>query len=95
MRPRITTVLTALALTTIAAPSAFAQNGPPTGRAANDGGMLAAPSETQVPQYNSAGAVIGGPENEMGSNNCAARFRSFDPASGTYRGSDGRRHPCP
>jgi hypothetical protein len=26
---------------------------------------------------------------------CRARFRSFDPASGTYRGFDGQRHPCP
>lgn len=26
---------------------------------------------------------------------CAARFRSFDPASGTFLGYDGRRHPCP
>jgi hypothetical protein len=26
---------------------------------------------------------------------CAQRFRSYDPASGTYLGYDGRRHPCP
>ena len=26
---------------------------------------------------------------------CAQRFRSYDPASGTYLGSDGLRHPCP
>jgi hypothetical protein len=26
---------------------------------------------------------------------CAARFRSYDPASGTYLGFDGMRHPCP
>ena len=26
---------------------------------------------------------------------CAARFRSYDPASGTYLGYDGIRHPCP
>jgi hypothetical protein len=26
---------------------------------------------------------------------CQARFRSFDPASGTYLGFDGARHPCP
>ncbi|MGN8547187.1 BA14K family protein [Bradyrhizobium sp. 13971] len=23
-----------------------------------------------------------------------ARYRSFDPASGTFLGRDGRRHPC-
>jgi hypothetical protein len=26
---------------------------------------------------------------------CAARFRSYNPATGTYLGFDGRRHPCP
>ena len=26
---------------------------------------------------------------------CARTFRSFDPASGTYLGYDGLRHPCP
>jgi len=26
---------------------------------------------------------------------CQQRFRTFDPASGTYMGRDGRRHPCP
>lgn len=26
---------------------------------------------------------------------CANRFRSYDPASGTYLGYDGTRHPCP
>jgi len=26
---------------------------------------------------------------------CARRFRSYDPASGTYLGYDGLRHPCP
>jgi hypothetical protein len=26
---------------------------------------------------------------------CSQRFRSYDPASGTYLGYDGFRHPCP
>ena len=26
---------------------------------------------------------------------CVQRFRSYDPASGTYLGYDGMRHPCP
>ncbi|WP_213774496.1 BA14K family protein [Bradyrhizobium sp. dw_78] len=26
---------------------------------------------------------------------CAQRYRSYDPASGTYLGYDGARHPCP
>ncbi|MBF9233123.1 BA14K family protein [Microvirga sp. BT350] len=31
----------------------------------------------------------------VGVNYCAQRFRSYDPASGTYLGYDGLRHPCP
>jgi hypothetical protein len=27
-------------------------------------------------------------------NSCARRYRSYDPASGTFRGYDGRRYPC-
>lgn len=27
-------------------------------------------------------------------NSCAQRFRSYDPATGTYLGYDGQRHPC-
>ena len=26
---------------------------------------------------------------------CASRFKSYDPATGTYLGHDGARHPCP
>jgi BA14K-like protein len=26
---------------------------------------------------------------------CASRFKSYDPATGTYLGHDGLRHPCP
>ncbi len=29
------------------------------------------------------------------SNGCAARFRSYNPATGTYLGYDGINHPCP
>jgi hypothetical protein len=29
------------------------------------------------------------------SGSCAQRYRSYDPASGTYLGYDGQRHPCP
>ena len=28
-------------------------------------------------------------------NYCAQRYRSYDPASGTYLGYDGQRYPCP
>jgi hypothetical protein len=51
------------------------------------GGVLAA----QRPYYYSPGYVYGG--DAVGY--CASRFRSYDPASGTYLGYDGYRHPCP
>jgi hypothetical protein len=31
----------------------------------------------------------------QGDSYCAQRYRSYDPASGTFMGFDGRRHPCP
>lgn len=42
------------------------------------------------------GALLGGALNHPYSygGSCAARFRSYDPASGTYLGRDGYRHPC-
>ena len=38
-----------------------------------------------------------GPEVAQGDTTawCQARYRSYDPASGTYLGFDGIRHPCP
>ena len=56
-----------------------------------------------------AGAIIGGAlaqqqaqaaptyvvPNSGGDAYCAQRYRSYDPASGTYLGYDGLRHPCP
>jgi hypothetical protein len=41
----------------------------------------------------SYGYTEGGPVADDGS--CAQRYRSYDPASGTYLGYDGQRHPCP
>jgi hypothetical protein len=49
-----------------------------------------------------AGAIIGGAiassQAQARSDEvayCSQRFRSYDPASGTYLGYDGLRHPCP
>jgi hypothetical protein len=48
-----------------------------------------------------AGAVIGGAiaNSQARANDavayCAQRYRSYDPASGTYLGYDGNRHACP
>jgi hypothetical protein len=56
----------------------------------------------QRPIYNSSSDWgpdwYSGPSNGMRDQgvaaSCQARFRSFDPATGTYLGFDGRRHPC-
>ena len=94
MRPKtLTLALTALAFgAAVAGTSAFAQN---TGRSANDGGFISEQSQAPTPQYNGAGQVVAAPGGETGANNCATRFRSFDPATGTYMGRDGQRHACP
>jgi hypothetical protein len=47
-----------------------------------------------------AGAIIGGAiANSQARSDevayCSQRFKSYDPASGTYLGYDGMRHPCP
>jgi hypothetical protein len=41
-------------------------------------------------------ALNGNPSYAMGADDsyCAQRYRSYDPASGTFMGYDGRRHPC-
>ena len=41
-------------------------------------------------------ALDGNPAYAMGpdATYCAQRYRSYDPASGTFMGYDGQRHPC-
>ena len=34
------------------------------------------------------------PDSDADGASCAARYRSYDPASGTFLGRDGRRHTC-
>lgn len=41
-----------------------------------------------------AGPAAEGPSSESIAE-CEARFRSYDPATGMYRGFDGVMHPCP
>lgn len=50
------------------------------------------------------GAIIGGAiaagaasnaQAQQNANYCAQRYRSYDPASGTYLNNDGNRYPCP
>jgi hypothetical protein len=42
-----------------------------------------------------AGVVAVVPEGGGDAGYCAQRYKSWDPASGTYLGYDGQRHPCP
>ncbi len=48
------------------------------------GGAIAQSQAPAAPVYGSNTAAY-----------CAQRYRSYDPASGTYLGYDGLRHPCP
>ena len=45
------------------------------------------------PGYPAAGP--GYPAPAGGVNECARRYKSYDPATGTFLGHDGARHPCP
>lgn len=54
-----------------------------------EGGYAYAPGYEQG--YVAASPYGGGGEAAY----CQQRFRSYDPASGTYLGFDGLRHPCP
>lgn len=40
--------------------------------------------------HNAHAAMAG----SAGASSCAQRYRSYDPASGTFLGFDGKRHPC-
>jgi BA14K-like protein len=40
-------------------------------------------------------AAVPAPSGDNAVAYCTQRFRSYDPASGTYLGNDGQRHPCP
>lgn len=46
-------------------------------------------------EYGYEDVGVAAPDAMEGDSYCAARFRSYDPESGTYMGYDGRRHPCP
>jgi hypothetical protein len=57
------------------------------------GGAIAA---SQQPRYYGPAPAYGyGPPPGDAVGYCMSRFKSYDPASGTYLGYDGYRHPCP
>jgi hypothetical protein len=58
----------------------------------NDAGAFAAGAIFGL----ATGAILGSAAaNNNAVGYCSRRFRSYDPASGTYLGYDGYRHPCP
>jgi hypothetical protein len=61
------------------------------------GGALAAPYYYGEPYYYPPAAYGPGyyPAPSSDAPYCASRYRSYDPATGTYLGYDGLRHPCP
>ena len=49
-----------------------------------------------APTYEGRSVEVGpDPSSQSAVGYCEQRFRSYDPASGTYVGFDGMRHPCP
>ena len=56
-----------------------------------------APAQTYYDDqyYDDSATVAAVPEGGDDAAYCIQRFRSYDPQSGTYLGSDGYRHPCP
>jgi len=57
------------------------------------GGLLAAPYYNGPYYYPGPGYYEPVPADTVAY--CVQRFRSYDPATGTYVGYDGRRHLCP
>jgi len=50
---------------------------------------------SQYPYYGSGYDTYPQDGSEDSSASCASTYRSYDPATGTYLGYDGLRHPCP
>ena len=45
--------------------------------------------------YDDSAVAAAPPSDDEAVAYCTQRYRSYDPASGTYLGNDGQRHPCP
>jgi hypothetical protein len=96
-------VLSALTATTAYAQSGFASSHPDTYEAENPNRNL---NGTLTPAGRLGLALPDGAAPAQGadsamaradgaaSRSCSERYRSFDPATGTYLGLDGNRHPC-
>jgi hypothetical protein len=89
----VTTATPVLAQAAIQEPGAFAFYHPDAD-VLNRGAPMAAETEGTLASVPFGGSNAYGSMNGAGGSFCAQRYRSFDPASGTFLGYDGRRHPC-
>ena len=53
------------------------------------------PAYGYPPPYYGGGPAYGGAPAGGDPGYCAQRYKSYDPATGTFLGYDGQRHPCP
>ncbi|BAR58259.1 hypothetical protein NK6_5100 [Bradyrhizobium diazoefficiens] len=96
-------MLSALTATTAYAQSGFASSHPDTYEAENPNRNLngtLTPAGRLGLELPDGAAPAQGADSAMAradgaaSRSCSERYRSFDPATGTYLGLDGNRHPC-
>lgn len=73
-------------------PAAFDAQNP--GRSAINGGALTPWGEARLAAQHRDGSANAYDTVAPATSSACARYRSFDPATGTFRGRDGRRHVC-
>jgi len=54
----------------------------------------AAGLDARTPELFGSGDAYAAMDSSANGASCAQRYHSYDPSSGTFRGYDGRRHPC-
>jgi hypothetical protein len=80
------------AIAQVSEPATFDAQNP--GRSAIDGGRLTPYGEARQAGQRGVPADAYGAMPAPTEPSACARYRSFDPASGTFLGRDGRRHSC-
>ena len=88
--------MAAIAIVTVAAASGRAsRSAPASGRST---AITAAPyyyDDDSYGYYDDSAVAAAPPAGDDFVAYCMQRYKSYDPASGTYLGNDGQRHPCP